>query len=69
MIRDVYTGLTSREQHAIQWSGVAVAVVLWLSVAWADPRFLLIIPLAAAGFWVYHRRHRADDPDDDLDLL
>jgi hypothetical protein len=69
MIRDVYTGLTTREQHAIQWSGVAVAVVLWLSVAWADPRFLLIIPVAAAGFWVYHRRHRDDDPDDDLDLL
>lgn len=69
MIRDVYTSMTSREQQAIRWSGVAVLAALWLSVAWADPRFLLIIPLAGAGFWVYHRRHRTDDPDDDFDLL
>ena len=70
MIRDLYTNLTAREQRAIRWSAAATAVALWLSTAWADPRFLLGIPLAAGGFWFYRRHHRddpaANDPDWDL---
>jgi hypothetical protein len=70
MIRDLYTSLTAREQRAIRWSAAATAAALWLSTAWADPRFLLIVPLAAGGFWFYRRRYRdepaADDPDWDL---
>jgi hypothetical protein len=70
MIHDLYTSLTDREQRAVRWSAAATAVALWLSTAWADPRFLLIVPLAAGGFWFYRRRHRdeqpADDPDWDL---
>jgi glycine/D-amino acid oxidase-like deaminating enzyme len=70
MIHDLYTSLTAREQRAIRWSAAATAAALWLSTAWADPRFLLIVPLAAAGFWLYRRRYRdepaADDPDWDL---
>jgi hypothetical protein len=70
MIRDLYTSLTAREQRAIRWRAAAPAAALWLSTAWADPRFLLLIPLAAGGFWFYRRRHQgepaADDPDWDL---
>jgi hypothetical protein len=74
MIRELYTnlysGLTASEQRAIRWSAAATAVALWLSTAWADPRFLVVIPVAAGAFWVYHRRHHDDEPcDDDLDLL
>ena len=70
IFRDLYESLTASEQRAIRWSAAATAVALWLSTAWADPRFLLIIPLAAGGFWVYHRRYRDAEPDDDdLDLL
>lgn len=70
MIRDLYTNLTSREQRAIRWSAATTVAALWLSTAWADPRFLLAIPLAAGGFWAYRRwwHPEADDPDD-LDLL
>ena len=68
IFRDLYTSLTAREQRAIRWSAAATAVALWLSTAWADPRFLVIVPLAAGGFWVYHRRHHDDDAEDDLDL-
>ena len=73
MIRELYTnlyaGLTAREQRAIRWSAAATAAALWLATAWADPRFLVIVPLAAGAFWVYHRRYRDEDPQDDLDLL
>jgi hypothetical protein len=70
IFRDLYESLTAREQRAIRWSAAATAVALWLSTAWADPRFLLAVPLAAGGFWVYHRRYRDAEPDDDdLDLL
>ena len=68
--RDLHASLTAREQRALRRSAAATAVALWLSTAWADPRFLLIVPLAAGGFWVYHRRYRDAEPDDDdLDLL
>jgi hypothetical protein len=70
MIRDLYTSLTAREQRAMRWSAAATAVALWLSTAWADPRFLLSIPVAVGGFWAYHRWWRPDDgAEDDLDLL
>jgi hypothetical protein len=68
--RDLYESLTAREQRALRWSAAATAVALWLSTAWADPRFLLGIPLAAGSFWFYRRRYRHAAPDeDDLDLL
>lgn len=70
IFRDLYESLTAREQRAIRWSAAATAVALWLSTAWAEPRFLLVVPLAAGGFWVFHRRYRDAEPDDDdLDLL
>ena len=69
-LRDLYESLTAREQRALRWSAAATADALWLSTAWADPRFLLGIPLAAGGFGLYRRRHRDAAPDeDDLDLL
>ena len=53
----------------ISISSIGVLAVL-ASTAWADPRFLLIVPLAGAGFWFYRRHYRdepaADDPDWDL---
>jgi hypothetical protein len=69
MIRDVYWSLTRREQRAMRWSAAASAAALWLATAWADPWFLVAIPVIAAGFWTYHRRHRDEAPEDDLDLL
>jgi hypothetical protein len=71
VIRDLYTSLTAREQRAIRWSAAATVAALWLSTAWADPRFLLAIPLSVGGFYAYRRwwhPEQADDPDD-LDLL
>ena len=67
MIHDLYTSLTAGEQRAIRWSAAATAAALWLATAWADPRFLLAVPLVAAGFWFYRRRHRDDQPADDPD--
>ena len=67
-LHNLYAGLTAREQRALRWSAAATAVALWLSAAWADPRFLLSVPIVAGGLWVYHRRHRDDAPDDDPDF-
>ena len=70
MIHDLYTSLTAREQRAIRLSAGAEGGARLLATAWADPRFLLIVPLAGAGFWFYRRHYRdepaADDPDWDL---
>ena len=67
--RDLYESLTAREQRALRWSAAATAVALWLSTAWADPRFLIVVPLAAGGFWFYRRRYAGTEPDDDdIDL-
>jgi hypothetical protein len=66
--RDLYESLTAREQRALRWSAAATAVALWLATAWADPRFLLAVPVLAAGLWVYHRRHREETPEDDPDF-
>ena len=68
MIRDLYLTLTAREQRAIRWSAAATAVALWLSTAWADPRFLLLVPVIAGSFWFYRRQHRDDEPEDDPDF-
>ena len=51
--RDLYESLTAREQRALRWSAAATAVALWLSTAWADPRFLLGIPLAALFLFAF----------------
>jgi hypothetical protein len=62
--RHLYESLNAREQRALRWSAAATAVALWLSTAWADPRFLVAIPLTAGGLWVYHRDETPeDDPD------
>jgi hypothetical protein len=70
MIHDLYTSLTAREQRAIRWSAAATAVALWLSTAWADPWFLLSVPVIAGGYFAWLARgrrrgeHVADDGDD-----
>ena len=74
MIHDLYTSLTAREQRAIRWSAAATAVALWLSTAWADPWFLLVVPVIAGGYlaWLAHSRRRggdlAADEDGDWDF-
>jgi hypothetical protein len=65
MMRELYSNLTAREQRALRWSAAATAAVLWLSMAWADPWFLLAVPLTVAGFFVYRARRSQDEPDDD----
>jgi hypothetical protein len=70
MFRDLFSNLTAREQRALRWSAAATGVALWLSTAWADPWFLLAVPLCGAGFFAYRARYRNAEPDeDDLDLL
>jgi len=69
MFRDLYTNLSAREQRALKWSAAATAAALWLSTAWTDPWLLLVVPLSAAGFFVYRARYKnVPDEDDDLDL-
>jgi hypothetical protein len=73
MIHDLYTSLTAREQRAVRWSAAATAAALWLSTAWADPWFLLSVPLIAGGYfaWLAHGRRRGErvvDGDDDWDF-
>jgi hypothetical protein len=69
MFRDLYTNLSAREQRALKWSAAATAAALWLSTAWTDPWLLLVVPLSAAGFFVYRARYKnVPDEDDDFDL-
>jgi len=65
MISDLYTSLTAREQRALRWSAAATAVALWLSMASADPKFLLTVPLIGGGFYLYRIRHRNDEPEEE----
>jgi hypothetical protein len=69
MIRDVFTSLTAREQRVIRWSAAATAAALWLSTAWADPWFLLTVPLIVGGYflWLTHNRRRGADESDEAD--
>lgn len=66
MMRDLYSSLTAREQQAVRWSAGVMAGVLWLSTAWADPWFLLALPLIAGGYfvWLKRSRRRGPRPDD-----
>ena len=70
MIHALNPRLPAREPGAFGWRAAPWPAALWLATAWADPRFLLIVPLAGAGFWFYRRHYRdepaADDPDWDL---
>jgi hypothetical protein len=70
MIRDLYSSLTAGEQRAFRWSAAIMLGALWLSAAWADPWFLLTVPMTGGAFLAYRARHREDAPaEDDLDLL
>jgi hypothetical protein len=70
MIRELLDGLTTREQRVLGWSAVALAAALWLSVAWADPWVLLMVPLVGVAFMYFVRRARREEAfrqDDDGD--
>jgi hypothetical protein len=52
-----------------RWMLYASVPPLWLSIAWVDPRFLILIPLAAVGISGGFRlrdRFRPARPDDDF---
>ena len=72
MIRELFDGLTTREQRVLCWSAAAAAAALWLSAAWADPWVLLLVPMIGGWFLFLVRRSRRLDPmghadaDDDL---
>ena len=72
MIRDLYTSLTAREQRALRWSAAATAAALWLATAWADPWFLVAVPLIGGAYFALvarNRRRGLEGPDeDDWDL-
>jgi hypothetical protein len=71
MIGDLYSSLTAREQRALRWSAAATAAALWLSTAWADPWFLLSVPLIAGAYLGLaarnRRRHPGEPADDEAD--
>lgn len=57
--------------RAVRWAVFAVVPFLWIGLAWADPRFLVTVPLACFGIAASHRFQPIDipPPDDDTDLL
>ncbi len=57
--------------RGVRWAVFAVPPFLWISLAWADPRFLVAVPLACVGIAASHRFQPIDipPPDDDTDLL
>jgi len=70
LIRDLYSSLTAREQRALRWSAAATGAALWLATAWADPWFLLTVPMIAGCYFVVvarGRRRGLEGPADEED--
>jgi Flp pilus assembly protein TadB len=65
MIRDLFSGMTAREQRAFRWSAAAAVAALWLSMAWTDPWVLLTLPLIAGGCFVVVRKMRREESEED----
>ena len=68
MNREALWGWASRDP-SVRWGAGAAVAVLWMAVAWADPKILLGLPLVAATLAVlYHRRRdqvlTADEDDE-----
>jgi hypothetical protein len=61
-------GWASRDP-SVRWGAGAAVVVLWTSVAWADAKILLGLPLVAAALAVlyYRRRDVVSAAEDDED--
>jgi hypothetical protein len=57
--------------RAVRWATLAAVPFLWIGLAWADPRFLVAVPLACFGIAASHRFQpiQIPPPDDDTDLL
>jgi membrane protein implicated in regulation of membrane protease activity len=70
LIRDRAAELWERwsNEPGARWIAAAAVPSLWLSIAWVDVRFLVLIPLAAVVTLAIYRWHppRRDDPDDFL---
>ena len=44
--------------RAVLWGAGAAVLVLWVAVAWADPRILLGLPLVGGSLGVLYYRRR-----------
>ncbi|HEY8842863.1 MAG TPA: hypothetical protein VIM23_03065 [Gaiellaceae bacterium] len=57
--------------RAVRWATFAVVPFLWIGLAWADPRFLVAVPLGCVAIAASHRFQPIEIPpkDDDTDLL
>jgi hypothetical protein len=44
-----------------RWCLIGGAVCLWVTVALTEPRFLVLVPVPAAGLW-WRRTHLVTDP-------
>jgi hypothetical protein len=57
--------------RAVRWATFAVVPFLWIGLAWADPRFLVAVPLGCFAIAASHRFQPIEIPpkDDDTDLL
>jgi hypothetical protein len=53
------------DEPVARWAAIASVPSIWLSIAWVDARFLLVIPLAALLLYVWFRYNPPrDEPDD-----
>jgi hypothetical protein len=63
-----------QEDRLFRWAGYAAVVILWFSIAWVDPRILLVgLAFDAAGYWWLRRQRERrgwfEERPVDVDLL
>jgi hypothetical protein len=46
-----FTRMKRDEQRVVMYGGFVAAGALWLTVAWAEPMVLLVLPLVAIACW------------------
>ncbi|MDQ5822395.1 MAG: hypothetical protein M3540_13235 [Actinomycetota bacterium] len=58
------------EDRSVRWGTFAALPFLWLALAWADTRFLVIVPIVCVAIAAAHRFEPIDIPArDDEDWL
>ena len=57
--------------RAVRWASFGALPFLWISLAWAEPRLLIVVPVACIAIAATHGFRPIDipPPDDDTDLL
>jgi hypothetical protein len=62
-----------QQDRLVRWGTYATAVLCWFALAWAEPRFLVALPIVfACVWWLRRQRERHgwfEEREEDLDLL